>query len=494
LPIRAVSAPDIDPAGRDFDDSATVDAVRESRTSRQPGPTSQPGPVTAATHRVNPQGASLLAVQRTAGNAAAVELLRRSRLSAAVVMRQPVETETEPTADPAPGDATASTTTRTLRQGSTGEDVKILQMKLRHLRERQHDRDAAGRARIDGIFGPLTHKDVVDFQTDTGLDADGIVGPKTRDALDSLVPQTPIESETLASDERFAAAVELRQSGQLDAALAEFDAMRGEEPQPEAASILDANAAICHHQRGRFGFAVERYEQALTGRFNQEAFRRATLDNLSLARQNQFLASPPPDPEPAVVGPGGEPPGREGGGITERQVVQFGDANGSSDLFKGKLANVLAGWDPTLAPGIDFDPTAEARTRLFQQATGLEVTGIADAVTWHAIDTYSRADVPFSIVQPILTRLSAGANLSDSDPEAGLRELEAAQTDARSLGLDHLVTHSEAVIGRAHHRLSRFEEAISHYTTYLPRVFVRTEHYGAVLELLRRAHERLPPS
>ena len=36
-------------------------------------------------------------------------------------------------------------------------------------------------ARIDGIFGLLTEEDVVDFQGDSGLKADGIAGPKTWD-------------------------------------------------------------------------------------------------------------------------------------------------------------------------------------------------------------------------------------------------------------------------------------------------------------------------
>ncbi len=83
---------------------------------------------------------------------------------------------------------------RTLRFGSTGEDVKLLQMKLHQVREREHDRDANRRSRKDGIFGPLTRQDVIDFQGDTGLDADGVVGPRTWNAIDSLVPGTPTES------------------------------------------------------------------------------------------------------------------------------------------------------------------------------------------------------------------------------------------------------------------------------------------------------------
>ncbi|MDP2350494.1 MAG: peptidoglycan-binding domain-containing protein, partial [Chloroflexota bacterium] len=145
--------------------------------------------------------AGLLEVQHAAGNRAAT----------AIVQRQP-------------GGAVASER-RTLRFGFTGEDVKQLQMKLRNVRERRHDLDAQRYARIDGIFGPLTRQDVIDFQGDTGLGADGIVGPKTWDALDSLVPGTPDEGQERAFDERNDAALDLFGAGQYDAALAIFEAL-----------------------------------------------------------------------------------------------------------------------------------------------------------------------------------------------------------------------------------------------------------------------------
>lgn len=56
-------------------------------------------------------------------------------------------------------------TMTTIKLGSRGADVKVLQQKL-HLIP-------------DGIFGPLTEEAVKDFQKTVGLTADGIVGPKT---------------------------------------------------------------------------------------------------------------------------------------------------------------------------------------------------------------------------------------------------------------------------------------------------------------------------
>jgi N-acetylmuramoyl-L-alanine amidase len=67
----------------------------------------------------------------------------------------------------------------TLRKGSRGEQVKILQRHL-HLID-------------DGIFGVLTRDAVIAFQKSHGLVADGIVGSKTWNAIlsdDSLLTST----------------------------------------------------------------------------------------------------------------------------------------------------------------------------------------------------------------------------------------------------------------------------------------------------------------
>src|SRR5882762_320667 len=65
----------------------------------------------------------------------------------------------------------------TLRQGSSGSDVKDLQQKLQDL-----GFDPNG---VDGNFGPGTRDAVIAFQQSKGLQADGIAGPNTLAALQS---------------------------------------------------------------------------------------------------------------------------------------------------------------------------------------------------------------------------------------------------------------------------------------------------------------------
>lgn len=80
------------------------------------------------------------------------------------------------------GDELAATTPAmtppVLRRGSQGPDVAKLQAMLRSL-----DFSVA----VDGDFGPGTEVAVMRFQTEAGLDADGVVGPQTSKALAGAV-------------------------------------------------------------------------------------------------------------------------------------------------------------------------------------------------------------------------------------------------------------------------------------------------------------------
>jgi len=65
-----------------------------------------------------------------------------------------------------------TTSTRTtIRNGSTGSDVKTLQISLNEV--------YGYRLVVDGIFGNKTEGLVKEYQQDHGLVVDGIVGPAT---------------------------------------------------------------------------------------------------------------------------------------------------------------------------------------------------------------------------------------------------------------------------------------------------------------------------
>lgn len=76
---------------------------------------------------------------------------------------------------PAPPRCVRIASRRTLRRGDSGPSVKVLQNAL------------IGRGynvgAVDGQFGPKTEQQVICFQKGAGLSADGIVGPKTWEAL-----------------------------------------------------------------------------------------------------------------------------------------------------------------------------------------------------------------------------------------------------------------------------------------------------------------------
>ena len=89
------------------------------------------------------------------------------------------EPEKEPAKEPDKGDQTVSK--KTIRRGDKGDLVKECQMMLKSL---GYD---LGKYGIDGDFGQATEKAVKAFQKAHKLSQDGVVGPKTWDALQKAV-------------------------------------------------------------------------------------------------------------------------------------------------------------------------------------------------------------------------------------------------------------------------------------------------------------------
>lgn len=79
---------------------------------------------------------------------------------------------------------------RTLRRGSSGDDVVALQAFLNHLRY--------GPLEEDGSYGHRTQEAVRAFQSDHGLVADGIYGPRSNAVLIGILQYNPPIGDTLA--------------------------------------------------------------------------------------------------------------------------------------------------------------------------------------------------------------------------------------------------------------------------------------------------------
>jgi len=64
---------------------------------------------------------------------------------------------------------------QTLAWGSSGEDVRLAQSKLKQWGYLEGS--------IDGVYGQSTYNAVIKFQKANGINADGVIGPQTRNAL-----------------------------------------------------------------------------------------------------------------------------------------------------------------------------------------------------------------------------------------------------------------------------------------------------------------------
>lgn len=81
--------------------------------------------------------------------------------------------------------------TQFLSQGSEGDEVKQLQEVL------SKDPDIYPEGKITGFFGPATESAVKRFQEKNGIDALGIIGPKTRSQLNKLITKGAGRSEVI---------------------------------------------------------------------------------------------------------------------------------------------------------------------------------------------------------------------------------------------------------------------------------------------------------
>lgn len=79
-----------------------------------------------------------------------------------------------------------ATLVKSLKQGSTGDDVLVLQALL------AADPEVYPEGLITGLYGPLTAKAVRKFQSKHGIEQAGVVGPKTLKKLNELLKEHPL--------------------------------------------------------------------------------------------------------------------------------------------------------------------------------------------------------------------------------------------------------------------------------------------------------------
>jgi hypothetical protein len=177
-----------------------------------------------------------------------------------------------------------ATTHRTLRRGSTGPDVEELQRKLNGVNASLH-------LVVDGIFGQATYDAVVDFQIRADLEPDGVVGPRTWEALDAYSTGQEVTDAEL---ERLVA---LHAQGQAlysahDYAGALAIAMQiYADPVIEGKPLLRVNVvwniAACHHQLGNFAEAIGWYQEYLDTPGVTAPGRGPALENMRRCRLHQ---------------------------------------------------------------------------------------------------------------------------------------------------------------------------------------------------------------
>src|SRR5438132_330993 len=201
-----------------------------------------------------PTGASILSLQQKAGNAAVADLLER-RL-------EPVQRAPTAAVEVKPGaDVTLAAGHPQLSAGSGGPPVSELQQKLNLA-------VAEARLPVTGNFDSRTKQVVERFQTQSGLEPDGIVGPDTWTALDAVAggQQISPEEEARMEAQVRAAGVQFA-GGDFSGALALLthlytDPLLAHKPDSLRGAVT-YNIAACHHQLRELDAAISYYQEVM---------------------------------------------------------------------------------------------------------------------------------------------------------------------------------------------------------------------------------------
>ncbi|WP_152655059.1 C40 family peptidase [Oceanobacillus sp. CFH 90083] len=122
-----------------------------------------------------------------------------------------------------------------IQQGDSGSNVENIQSALHNL--------GYSSSNVDGIFGELTAQDVRNFQSDQGLQVDGIVGPNTAAALDTpadSVSEQPTEDSTNSESSESGIVIEEVDNSSSDDSGESSNSSESETPSASGANIVAA--------------------------------------------------------------------------------------------------------------------------------------------------------------------------------------------------------------------------------------------------------------
>jgi len=173
---------------------------------------------------------------------------------------------------------------RTLYRGSRGPDVEELQRKLNGV-------SAALHLQVDGIFGQATYDAVTNFQVRADLEPDGVVGPRTWEALDAYSTGQEVTDAEL---ERLVA---LHAQGQALYAAHDYEGALAiamqlyADPAMEGKPLLRVNVpwniARCHQHLGHYAEAIGWYQEYLDTPGIPASGRAGALENIRRCRLHQ---------------------------------------------------------------------------------------------------------------------------------------------------------------------------------------------------------------
>lgn len=272
-----------------------------------------------------------------------------------------------------------------LRQGSSGQNVRLLQFWLKIARSVY---SSLNDVTVDGVFGSATAAAVRRFQTYFGLTSDGVVGRTTWNKLYEVY--NDIANDLLSSSLRPGEYPGVLRSGSTGTAVRELQfylyLMSAYESSIPTVSI-----------DGSFGSATEaavRAYQSFAGLSVDGVVGRATWDSL-YAFASRLRSSGPVVTLERLAYPG--------------TPLDIG-SNGSAVLYYTLLLQRIAYYfDSVEEPPLSDEYTAETAraTRSAQVLLELPETGIVDAETWTAVEALS-------------LQLAAQAPNPDRDAEQGL--------------------------------------------------------------------------